>query len=67
MPPEAFDCCGSHPQLFGFVMEKRSIPVATLPNGKNLNRQGREVRQGGIVFCILHFSYLANLAVKFSL
>jgi hypothetical protein len=24
MPPEAFDCCGSHPQLFGFVMEKRS-------------------------------------------
>ena len=22
IPPEAFDCCGSHPQLFGFVMEK---------------------------------------------
>jgi hypothetical protein len=29
MPPEAFDCCGSHPQLFEFVMEKRSTPVAT--------------------------------------
>jgi hypothetical protein len=67
MPPEAFDCCGSHPQLFGFVMEIRSKLVAALLNGKNLNRQGREVRQGGIVFCILHFSYLANLAVKFSL
>ena len=41
---------GSHPQLFGCVMEIRSKLVATLPNGKNLNRQGREVRQGGIVF-----------------
>jgi hypothetical protein len=50
IPPEAFDCCGSHPQLFGFVMEKRSKLVAALPNGKNLNRQGREVHQGGIVF-----------------
>jgi len=29
IPPEAFDCCGSHPQLFRFVMEKRSTPVAT--------------------------------------
>jgi hypothetical protein len=32
--------------------------------GRFLNRQGREVRQGGIVFCILHFSYFAFLAVK---
>jgi hypothetical protein len=31
-------------------MEKRSKLVAALPNAKNLNRQGREVRQGGIVF-----------------
>jgi hypothetical protein len=29
MPPEAFDCGGSYPPLFGFVMEKRSNPVAT--------------------------------------
>jgi hypothetical protein len=54
-------------------MEKRSKLVATLPNGKNLNRQGREVCQGGIVFCIFHFSHfshlalLALLAVKFSI
>ena len=50
IPPEAFDCCGSHPQLFGFVMEIRSKLGAACPYGKNLNRQGREVRQGGIVF-----------------
>jgi len=31
IPPEAFDCCGSHPQLFGFVMEIRSKLVATCP------------------------------------
>jgi hypothetical protein len=29
MPPEAFDCGGSHPPLFVFVMEKRRYPVAT--------------------------------------
>jgi hypothetical protein len=29
MPPEAFDCGGSHPPLFGFVMEKRRYPLAT--------------------------------------
>jgi len=50
MPPEAFDCCGSYPQLFGFVMEIRSKLVAALLNGKNLNRKGREVRQRGIGF-----------------
>jgi hypothetical protein len=26
MPPEAFDCGGSYPPLFGLVMEKRSNP-----------------------------------------
>jgi hypothetical protein len=29
IPPEAFDCGGSHPPLFGFVMEKRRYPAAT--------------------------------------
>jgi hypothetical protein len=34
MPPEAFDYCGSHPQLFGFVMEIRSKLVAACAIGK---------------------------------
>ena len=29
IPPEAFDCGGSHPPLFGCVMQKRRYPVAT--------------------------------------
>jgi hypothetical protein len=47
MPPEAFDCCGSYPQLFGFVMEKRSKLVAALLNGKILNRQGAKTLSWG--------------------
>jgi hypothetical protein len=29
IPPEAFDCGGSHPPLLGCVMQKRKYPVAT--------------------------------------
>jgi hypothetical protein len=41
MPPEAFDCCGSYPQLFGFVMEIRSKLVAACAIGKIFEPQAQ--------------------------
>jgi predicted AAA+ superfamily ATPase len=48
IPPEAFDCCGSHPQLFGFVMEIRSKLVAACPNGKNFEPPRRKDAKLGL-------------------
>jgi hypothetical protein len=61
MPPEAFDCGGSHPPPFGFVMEKRRNPVATRrpaktkPLLKAVNQESQQSRACGILYFVVTF------------